>query len=96
MDVSEHLDLNGHIQTKPLSKPESHTCIKRSALETVLFETLNNIKLSHSLCRVTDFFQFESTKAALDTLCQYMHDFEENLKTLYSKLVTNNKLDHKS
>ena len=25
-----------------------------------------------------------------------MHDFEENLKTVYSKLVTNNDFDHKS
>ena len=42
------------------------------------------------------FFQFDSTKAALNILLHYAHDFNENLKTLYSKLVTNNDFDHKS
>ena len=46
--------------------------------------------------RVTSFFQFPSTKTALQTLLQYMHDLEDNLIILYSKLVKNNDLDHKS
>ena len=35
-------------------------------------------------------------KAALEILLQYAHDFNKNLKTLCSKLVTNNNVDHKS
>ena len=34
-------------------------------------------------------------KAALSILLKYAHNFNENLKTLYSKLVTNNDFDHK-
>ena len=46
--------------------------------------------------RVTTLFQFDTTKAALSILLHYAHDFDENQKTLYSKLVTNNNFDHKS
>ena len=42
------------------------------------------------------FFQFDSMKAALSILLQYVHDFDENLKTQYLTLVTNNDFDHKS
>ena len=42
------------------------------------------------------FFQFESTKAALDILLHYAHDCDENLKKLYTKLATNNNFDHRS
>ena len=45
--------------------------------------------------RVTTFFQLASTKTTLQVLFQYMYDFEENLTILYSKLDTNNDLDHK-
>ena len=79
-----------------MSKPEIPTHMNSSALEPVLFEKLCNIKLSCLVSRVTTFFQFESTKAALEILLQYAHDFKENLKTLYSKVVTNNDLGHKS
>ena len=96
MNVSELLVLNGHIKMKLMSKPEGQTHMNNSALEPVLFEKLHNIKLSHSMFRVTNFFKFESTKAALEILLQYEYNFEENLKALYSKLVTNNEIDHKS
>ena len=79
-----------------MSKPEGPTHMNNSVLEPVLFEKLHNIKLSCSVFRVTIFFQFTSIKAALEILLQYVHDFEENLTILYSKLVTNNELDHKS
>ena len=75
---------------------ENQSCMNYSALEPVLFEKLHNIKLSHSVFRVITFFQFKSTKAALEILLHYTHDFDENLKTLYSKLVTNNDCNHKS
>ena len=65
-------------------------------MEAVLFEKLHNIKLSCSVFIVTTFFQFNSTKYALNTLLKYAQDFNENLKSLYSKLVTNNNYDHKS
>ena len=65
-------------------------------MEPVLFENPQNIKLSCSIFRVTMFFQFDSTKVALSILLQYAHDFDENLKTLYSKLITNNIFDSKS
>ena len=77
-----------------MSKPKNPSHLNYSALEPVLFEKLHNIKLSHSVFRVTTFLQFESTKAVLEILLQYAHDFEENLKILYSKLVTNNSFDH--
>ena len=92
MNVSELLDLNGHIKTKP----ESPSCMTNSALEPILSEKLHNIRLSCSVFRVITFFQFKSTKAALEILLQYVHDFEKKLKTLHSKLVTSNNHDHKS
>ena len=67
-----------------------------SALEPVLFEKLHNIKLSSSVFRVTTFHQFESTKTVLEILLHYLHNFDEKLKTLYSKLITNNDFYHKS
>ena len=57
---------------------------------------LHNIKMSQLTFIVTTFIQFKSTKAALDLLLHYMHDFDENLKALYSKLVTNNDIDNRS
>ena len=88
MNISEHLDLSGHIKAKPMSEPKKQSHMNYSTMEPVLFEKLHNIKLSHSVFGVTTFFQFESTKASLEILLQYMHDFDENLKTLYSKLST--------
>ena len=70
--------------------------MKYSALVLVLLQNLHNIKLSQSIFRVTTFFQFESTKVVLEILLHYMHDFDKNLKALYSKLVTNNNFYHKS
>ena len=95
LNVSELLDLNDHIKTKLMSKPEGRTCMNNSALEPVLFKKLHNIKLSCLVFRVTTFFQFKSTKAAIEILLQYTHDFEKNLKTVYSKLLTNNEFDYK-
>ena len=60
-----------------------------------LFKKLHNIKLSHSVFRVTTFFQFDSTKSTLNILLEYAHDLDKNLKT-HAKLVTNNNYDHKS
>ena len=96
MNISNLLDLNGHIKAKQMSKSQSQSHMNYSSLEPVLFEKLNNIKLSRLIFRVTTFFQFNSTKAALSILFHYAHDFNENLKTLYSKLVTNNDFDHKT
>ena len=59
-------------------------------MEPVLLEKLHYIKLSCSVFRVTTFFQFDSTKFALNTLLEFAQDLDENLKTFYSKLVTNN------
>ena len=87
MKVSELHDLNGHIKTKSMSKPKNPYHMNYPALEPILFEKLHNIKLSCSVLRVTRFFQFESTNTTLEILHQYMHDFNENLKTLHSKLV---------
>ena len=49
-----------------------------------------NIKLSRSVFSITTFFQFYSTKSSLNILLQYTQDPEENIQTLYSKLVTDN------
>ena len=67
-----------------------------SSMEPVLFEKLHNIKLSCSVFRITTFFQCNITKAALNILLQYAHNFDKNQKGLYSVLVTNNNFDHKS
>ena len=72
------------LKQKPISDHEGPTCMNNFALEPVLFEKLHNIKLSCSVFRVATFFQFESTKAALEILLHYVHDFKENLKTLWS------------
>ena len=96
MNVTELFDLNGHINMNPIFKLKDPMHMDNSALEPVLFEKLHNIKLSHSVFRVTTFLQFASTKAALQFLLQYKHDFHDSLTILYSKLVTNNDLVHKS
>ena len=44
------------------------------SMEPLLFEKLHNIKLSHSIFRVITFFQFDSTKSALNTLLEYTQD----------------------
>ena len=72
MNISELPDLNGHINMKLMSKPEGPTHMNNYALEPVLFEKLHNIKLLHSVFRVTTFFQFASTKPALQILLQYI------------------------
>ena len=46
---------------------------------------------SRSVFRVTTFFfQFDSTRSSLNLLLQYTQDLAENIKTLYTKLVTDN------
>ena len=65
MNISEPIDINGHIKTQLMSKPEKQSCMNYSTLEPVLFEKLHNIKLSQSVFRVTTFFQLKSTKAVL-------------------------------
>ena len=58
-------------------------------MESVLFKKLPNIKLSRSVFRVTTFFQFGSIKFSVNILLQYAQELEENIQTLYTKLVTN-------
>ena len=65
-------------------------------MEPVLFGKLCNIKLPCSIFRVTTFFQLDPTKSAINILLEYAQELDENLRTLYSKLVTNNNYDHKS
>ena len=93
MNISNILDLNDHINTKPIPKPENQSHMNYSSMEPVLFEKHHNIKLLSSVSRVTTFFQFDSTEAALSILLQYMDDLDKNLKTLCSKLVTNYNVD---
>ena len=95
MDLSNILNVNEHINTKSVPIPKKKYHVNYLAIEPVLFEKLHNIKLSQSVFRVTSFFQFDSMKAALSILLQYTHDFDENLKILYSKLLTNNVFDRK-
>ena len=52
MNITELLDLNGHINMKPMIEPEGPTHMKNSVLEPVLFEELHNTKLSHSYYKV--------------------------------------------
>ena len=96
MNFSEHLDLNGHSKVKLMSKSGCQSHMNYSSLKPVLFEKLHNVELSQSVFRVTMFFQFNSTKAALSLVLHYVHDLDENLIILYTKLVTNNYFDHKS
>ena len=60
--------------------------MKYSLIEPVPFEKLHNIRLSQSDFRVTTFYQFNSTKAALSMLLNYAHDFNENLKNIILKI----------
>ena len=39
--------------------------------------------------RVTTFFKFSSMKSSLNILLQYAQNVEENIQTLYAKLITN-------
>ena len=55
-------------------------------MDAVLFEKLHNIKLSLSIFRVTTFFQFDSTKNALNTLLEYTQDLNENLKNIMLRI----------
>ena len=95
MNISELLDLYGHIKAKPMYKSKDQSHVIYSSLEPVLFEKPNNIKLSQSVFHYP-VLPIQSTKAALSILFHYAHDFNENLKTLYSKLVINNDFDHKT
>ena len=85
-NVSDSIHINGYITNAP---PMTFH-INCSLMELVLFEKLPNIKLSRSVFRVTIFFQFDSTKSSLNILLQYAQDLEENIQTLYTKLVTDN------
>ena len=49
MNVTEHLDLNGHINMNPMFKPKGSMLMKNSALEPVLFEKLHNIVITFSV-----------------------------------------------
>ena len=70
MNITELPDLNGHINTSPMFKPKGPTDMNISVLEPVLFEKkLHNITLSHSVFRVTTFFQFASTNLTIK-LCK--------------------------
>ena len=64
MNLSNILNVNDHLKLK-IPTPENKSHINYSAMEPVLFEKLHNIKLSHSVFRVTTFFQFDSTKVCL-------------------------------
>ena len=96
MNLSNVLNVYDHINIKSISIPENKSHINYSTMEPVLFEKVHDIKLTHSVFRATTFFQFDSTKVALSLLLQYAHDFNENLKQLYSKLLLKNILivDH--
>ena len=96
MNLSNILNVNDIISTKSIPIPGNKSHINYSAMEAVLFEKLHNIKLSHSLFRITTFFQFDSSKITLSILLQNGHDFDKYLKTLYSKLVINNIFHSKS
>ena len=73
-NISNTLNINSYITNKLTPK----FYIYYSSMEPVLFEKLHNIKLSHSVFRVTTFFQFDSTKPALNTLLKYAQDLDEN------------------
>ena len=85
-NISNNIHINGHITNK--LSPAFH--MNYSSMELVLFEKLHNIKSSRSVFRVTTFFQFDSTKSSLNNLLEYGQDSDDNIKTLYAKLVTNN------
>ena len=95
MNLSNILNVNDHSRLN-IPIPENKSQINYSAMEPVLFEKSHNIKLSQSVFRITTFFQFDSTQVALNILLQYTHNFNENLETLYSKLVINNVYDSRS
>ena len=95
MNLSNILNVNDHISMKSIPTPENKSYINYSAMEPVLFERLHDIKLLHSVFRVT-FFLFISAKVALHILLQCTHNRNENLKTLYSTLVINNVFDSRS
>ena len=91
-NISNTLKINSP-NTNKLT-PKFH--MNYSSMEPGIFEKLHNIKLSHSVFRVTTFFQFDSAKSTLNTLLKYAQHLDENLKTKYSKLVTNINYDQKS
>ena len=104
MNLSNILNVNDHISINSIPIKAKINCsyilsinsipikakINCSLMEPAIFEKLHYIKLLHSVFRVTTFFQFDSNKVALSILLQYMHNFNENLKMLFSKLVINN------
>ena len=77
-NISDSIHINGHI-TAELT-PTFH--MNYSSMELVLFEKLHNIKLSRSVFRVINFFQFDSTKFSLNTLLACAQDLDDNIKTL--------------
>ena len=96
INISNTLNINGHITIKLIPKHVNQVHMNYLSMEPVLFKKMHNIKLSPLVFRVTMFCRFNSTNSSLNILPQYAHDFDENLKTLYSKPVTNNNFHHKS
>ena len=85
-NISDSFCINRHIvNMPPLTFQMNH-----SSMEPVLFKKLPNIKLSRLIFRGTTFFQFSYTQASLNILLQYAQNLEENIQTLYTRLVAKN------
>ena len=85
-NISDSIYINGHTTNK--LTPAFH--LNYSPMELVLFEKLHDIKLSRSILELLPFSNYDSTKSSLNTLLEYTQDLDDNVKTLYAKLITNN------
>ena len=95
MNISNILDLNDHINAKPIPKLENQSHMNYSSMEPVLFENstiLNYHDQSLELPHSSNSIQWKLHWAYCSITYMILMKI---LKTPYSKLVTNNYFDYK-
>ena len=81
MNISKHLDFNGHIKAKLMSKSKNQSCMNYSALEPVLCEKWHNIKLSQSVLKsyhILPIWINKSCTSNFTPLCAWLWQKPEN------------------
>ena len=96
MNLSNILNVSDHISTNsiPITKDKSH--INYLPMELVYLKRSTTSNYHIQILESPHSSNLNSTKVALSILLQYLHNFDENLKILYSQVVTNKVFDSKS
>ena len=82
-NIRNTLNINSHIS----NKLTTWFPMNYSSMEQVLFEKLPTLNDHTQFSELPSFSNLTPPNHALNTLLKYAQDLDENLKTLYSKLV---------